>query len=62
MLCYVCAVNGYSKHYNIIMVESYQYSFNVAAAVKNITTNYQLGFGTFVDKVVAPYVDARPDR
>ena len=33
----------------------------LAATVENITTNYQIGFGTFVDKRVAPYVDTHPE-
>ena len=30
--------------------------------IKNITNNFTLGFGTFVDKRTSPYVDVRPDR
>lgn len=30
----------------------------IAASIGNITTNYKLGFGSFVDKTVAPYIQA----
>lgn len=33
-----------------------------AVRIGNITTNYRLGFGAFVDKPIAPYVDITPDR
>lgn len=34
--------------------------YPVADTIRSISTNYQLGFGTFVDKPLAPYVDTRP--
>ncbi|XP_055948107.1 integrin beta-1-B-like isoform X2 [Argiope bruennichi] len=34
----------------------------LAAEMKTITTNFRLGFGSFVDKTVAPYVNSHPDK
>lgn len=31
-------------------------------AMKNITSNFRLGFGSFVDKVLMPYVSTVPDK
>lgn len=31
-------------------------------AMKNITSKYQLGFGSFVDKVLMPYVLTFPEK
>ena len=36
--------------------------FLSAETIGNITTNFRLGFGSFVDKRVAPYVSTRTDR
>ena len=38
------------------------YSPHAATTIGNITSNYRLGFGAFVDKRIAPYVDTTPSR
>ncbi|XP_021366395.1 integrin beta-PS-like isoform X1 [Mizuhopecten yessoensis] len=35
---------------------------DIAAKMKGITKNFQLGFGSFVDKVVMPYVSTAPSK
>eukprot|EP00731_Ephydatia_muelleri_P004043 Em0002g219a len=35
---------------------------NIANTLNNITTDYRIGFGSFVDKKVSPYVDVTPSR
>jgi len=35
---------------------------DVAATIENITENFQLGFGSFVDKRRAPYITLEPAR
>ncbi|KAL5506613.1 hypothetical protein EMCRGX_G008296 [Ephydatia muelleri] len=35
---------------------------NIANTLYNITTDYRIGFGSFVDKKVSPYVDVTPSR
>lgn len=34
----------------------------LAESMQNITTNFRLGFGSFVDKVVMPYVSTVPKK
>lgn len=34
----------------------------LAATMQNITSNFKLGFGSFVDKVVMPYVSTVPKK
>ncbi|PRD28604.1 UNVERIFIED_CONTAM: mys [Trichonephila clavipes] len=34
----------------------------LAEEMKTITTNFKLGFGSFVDKTVTPYVNSHPDK
>lgn len=34
----------------------------LAHRMKNITSNFRLGFGSFVDKVVMPYVSTVPQK
>ncbi|GIX73578.1 integrin beta-PS [Caerostris extrusa] len=34
----------------------------IAESMNNVTKNFRLGFGSFIDKVVMPYVDMVPDR
>jgi len=34
----------------------------LAASMQNITSNFRLGFGSFVDKVVMPYVNTMPKK
>lgn len=34
----------------------------LAESMKNITSNFRLGFGSFVDKVVMPYVNTMPKK
>ena len=34
----------------------------LAATMQNITSNFRLGFGSFVDKVVMPYVSTVPRK
>lgn len=34
----------------------------LAATMMNITSNFRLGFGSFVDKVVMPYVSTVPKK
>jgi integrin beta 1 len=34
----------------------------LAETMKNITSNFKLGFGSFVDKVVMPYVSTVPKK
>lgn len=34
----------------------------LAARMREVTKNFRLGFGSFVDKKVMPFVDARPER
>lgn len=34
----------------------------LAESMRNITTNFRLGFGSFVDKVVMPYVSTVPKK
>ena len=34
----------------------------VASTISNITANFQLGFGSFVDKPRVPYISVEPDR
>lgn len=34
----------------------------LSATMRNITTNFQLGFGSFVDKVLMPYVSTVPKK
>lgn len=33
---------------------------NLAMSMNNITSNFRLGFGSFVDKVAMPYVSMTP--
>ena len=35
---------------------------HLAATMRNITSNFRLGFGSFVDKVVMPYVSTVPRK
>lgn len=34
----------------------------LAESMQNITSNFRLGFGSFVDKVVMPYVNMMPKK
>lgn len=34
----------------------------LASEMKNLTSDFRLGFGSFVDKVVMPYVSIVPSR
>lgn len=34
----------------------------LVATIENITNNYTMGFGSFVDKRVAPFVDTTEER
>lgn len=34
----------------------------LATAMMRLTSNFRLGFGSFVDKVVMPYVDIAPQK
>lgn len=34
----------------------------LAESMRNITSNFRLGFGSFVDKVVMPYVSTVPKK
>lgn len=34
----------------------------LAESMQNITSNFRLGFGSFVDKVVMPYVSTVPKK
>lgn len=34
----------------------------LAESMQNITSNFRLGFGSFVDKVVMPYVSTVPQK
>lgn len=34
----------------------------LVGSMKNITSNFRLGFGSFVDKVVMPYVNTVPKK
>lgn len=34
----------------------------LSESMKNITSNFKLGFGSFVDKVVMPYVSTVPKK
>ena len=34
----------------------------IAAAVQNITTDFQIGFGSFVDKEVLPFISLVPGK
>lgn len=34
----------------------------LAQSMQNITSNFRLGFGSFVDKVVMPYVNTMPKK
>ena len=34
----------------------------IAIQMRNLTSNFRLGFGSFVDKVVMPYVSTVPDK
>lgn len=34
----------------------------LAESMQNITSNFRLGFGSFVDKVVMPYVNTVPKK
>ena len=34
----------------------------LASEMQRITSNFRLGFGSFVDKVVMPYVSIVPDK
>lgn len=34
----------------------------LAESMQNITSNFRLGFGSFVDKVVMPYVNTMPKK
>lgn len=35
---------------------------NLAAAMKNVTRNFRLGFGSFVDKIELPFVNIEPEK
>lgn len=35
---------------------------SLSTTMKNITSNFRLGFGSFVDKVLMPYVSTVPDK
>nr|XP_042896251.1 integrin beta-PS [Parasteatoda tepidariorum] len=37
-------------------------SYTIADNMKTVTRNFRLGFGSFIDKVVMPYVDMVPER
>lgn len=39
-----------------------QVGFRLAELLNNLTTQYRLGFGSFVDKVLMPYVDTSPTK
>ena len=42
---------------NLIFYQKIKCEFLYSAnAMKNITKNYQLGFGSFVDKTVSPFI------
>lgn len=34
----------------------------IASTMRNITNNFRLGFGSFVDKVELPFVSTHPDK
>lgn len=34
----------------------------LATTMKKLTSNFRLGFGSFVDKVVMPYVSTLPEK
>jgi integrin beta 1 len=34
----------------------------LAESLKKITRNFKLGFGSFVDKRLVPFVDPRPEK
>lgn len=34
----------------------------LSSTMQNITSNFQLGFGSFVDKVLMPYVSTVPKK
>lgn len=36
--------------------------FQLAEAMRNLTSNFRLGFGSFVDKVVLPMTSTQPDK
>lgn len=35
---------------------------DLADLLRNLTTEYRLGFGSFVDKVLMPYTDTSPSK
>lgn len=34
----------------------------LADAMRNLTSNFRIGFGSFVDKVILPMTNTQPDR
>ena len=40
----------------------YVYYINLASAISSITENFQLGFGSFVDKRRVPYISVETAR
>ena len=40
----------------------YMITLNAATAIRDITENFQLGFGSFVDKRRVPYISVEPAR
>lgn len=36
--------------------------FQLADAMKKLTSNFRLGFGSFVDKVALPMTNTQPER
>ena len=50
------SVHAYKYHEFMLMCSIY-----TAQEIGSITSNYSLGFGSFVDKPTAPYISTRPD-
>ena len=44
-----------------LIVHSNNYT-NAASAIHDITQNFQIGFGSFVDKRRVPYISVEPSR
>lgn len=34
----------------------------LAETMRNITSDFQLGYGSFIDKLVMPFVDMKPEK
>ena len=49
-------------HFNLIIFSQVKVSKDIVSTIQSITNNYQIGFGSFVDKEVMPYISLIPKK